>query len=357
MLKLVDGPQTLGRGKIFWSCFIVVLVAALIYPLFADSYDVGNFSYFLIWIFMALGLCLMWGYGGMLSFGQTLFFGIAGYGYGVLAIDMGGGTMTITALILSVLIAMVAAGILGYFMIWGEISGMFFGIVTLSATLVLAFFLGQTAGPEWHIGAARLNGFNGMKGMDPLAIGDFYIEGSALYYLMIALIVIVYTGLRMLVNSSVGNVIVATRENPQRAEMLGYDVRKYQLLTFVIGSGLAGLSGALYTSWGQFITPSSIGLPAAAMPIVWVAFSGRCDLTATLVGSFLLLFGFQTITIYSEQAALVLMGALLLATVMLAPEGFVLGIGKLVVDCWIRRRRRDTGPALAEAGRLQSDET
>ena len=54
-------------------------------------------------------------------------------------------------------------------MIWGGISGMFFGIVTLSATLVLAFFLGQTAGPEWHIGAARLNGFNGMKGMDPLA--------------------------------------------------------------------------------------------------------------------------------------------------------------------------------------------
>lgn len=357
MLKLLDGPQTLGRGKIFWSCFILVLAAALIYPLFADSYDVGNFSYFLIWIFMALGLCLMWGYGGMLSFGQTLFFGIAGYGYGVLAIDMGGGTTTIAALVLSVLIAMIAAGILGYFMIWGGISGMFFGIVTLSATLVLAFFLGQTAGPEWHIGAARLNGFNGMKGMDPLAIGDFYIEGSALYYLMIALIVIVYIGLRMLVNSGVGNVIVATRENPQRAEMLGYDVRKYQLLTFVIGSGLAGLSGALYTSWGQFITPSSIGLPAAAMPIVWVAFSGRGDLTATLVGSFLLLFGFQTITIYSEQAALVLMGALLLATVMLAPEGFVLGIGKLVVDYWIKRRRPDA-PALAEAGRrLQADET
>ncbi|WLA37201.1 branched-chain amino acid ABC transporter permease [Bradyrhizobium elkanii] len=342
MLKLLEGPQTLGRGKIFWSCFLAVLAGALIYPLFADSYDVGNFAYFLIWIFMALGLCLMWGYGGMLSFGQTFFFGIAGYGYGVLAINMGGGTATIAALVLSVVFAMIAAGILGYFMIWGGISGIFFGIVTLSATLVLAFFLGQTAGPEWHIGPARR---------------DFDIEGSALYYVMIALIVIVYIALRMLVNSSVGNVIVATRENPQRAEMLGYDVRKYQLLTFVIGSGLAGLSGALYTSWGQFITPSSIGLPAAAMPIVWVAFSGRNDLTATLVGSFLLLFGFQTITVYSQQAALVLMGVLLLATVMLAPQGFVLGIGKLVVDWWTRRRRRDEAPALADTARLQSDET
>lgn len=336
MLSLVNGPQTSGNGRGFWLTFLIVLAVALIYPVFADSYDVGNFSYFLIWIFMALGLSLIWGYGGMLTFGQTFFFGIAGYGYGVLAIIMGGGTTTIAALILSVLIAAFAAAVLGYFMIWGRISGMFFGIVTLAATLSLAFFLGQTAGPEWHIGGARLNGFNGMKGMDPLTVGDIYIEGTILYYVLIALILIVYLSLRVLVNSRIGNVIVAIREDPQRAEMLGYDVRKYQLLTFCIGSGLAGLSGALYTSWGQFITPSSIGLPAAAMPIIWVAFSGRSDLTATLVGSFLLLFGFQTITIYSQQAALVLMGSLLLGTVMMMPQGFIFGIAQAASRRWWR---------------------
>lgn len=352
MFKLLNGAQTLGRGRVFWLCFLAVLAAALVYPLFADSYDVGNFSYFLIWIFMALGLCLLWGYGGMLSFGQTFFFGVSGYAYGVLAINMGGGSTTILALVLSIGVAMIAAAVLGYFMIWGGINGIFFGIVTLSATLVLAFFLGQTAGPEWRIGSARLNGFNGMKGMDPLTIGDLYLEGSALYYVMVALIVLVYLGLRILLNSRIGNVIVAIRENPQRAEMLGYDVRKYQLLTFSIGSGLAGLSGALYTSWGQFITPSSIGLPAAAMPIVWVAFSGRGDLTATLVGSFLILFGFQTITVYSQQAALILMGALLLATVMVAPQGFVLGIGRLVANGWTRRGGKP-GPAAAS---LRSEE-
>jgi branched-chain amino acid transport system permease protein len=139
------------------------------------------------------------------------------------------------------------------------------------------------------------------------------------------------------------------RENPQRAEMLGYDVRKYQLLTFAVGSGLAGLSGALYTSWGQFITPSSIGLPAAAMPIIWVAFSGRSDLTATLVGSFLLLFGFQTITIYSQQAALVLMGALLLATVMVMPQGFIFGIAQLASGYW--KRRTPKKPRDSQMGR------
>jgi len=253
---------------------------------------------------MALGLCLLWGYGGMLSFGQTFFFGIGGYSYGVLATNFGGGSMTLVALLLALALGALAAMILGYFMIWGRVGGVFFGIVTLSATLVLAFFLGQTAGPEWRIGNARLNGFNGMKGMDPLTIpwfGDsqIYFEGTYLFYLVVALIVLVYLGLRILVNSRFGNVMVAIREDPQRAELLGYDVRKYQLVTFVIGSALAALSGVMYTSWGQFIAPSSIGLPAAAMPIVWVAFSGRSDVMVVLVGSFFILYFFQMITVHS----------------------------------------------------------
>lgn len=314
---------------------MLVLAAALLYPVFADSYGVGNTAYLLAYVFMAMGLCLLWGYGGMLSFGQTFFFGIGGYAYGVLALNFGGGGMTFLALALALALAALAAVILGYFMIWGRVGGVFFGIVTLSATLVLAFFFGQTAGPEWKIGNARLNGFNGMKGMDPLTIPWFegsqiYFEGTYLYYLVVVLIVLVYLALRILVNSRFGNVIVAIREDPQRAELLGYDVRKYQLVTFVIGSTLAGLSGVMYTSWGQFIAPSSIGLPAAAMPIVWVAFSGRSDITAVLVGSFAILYVFQMITVESQQAALVLMGAMMLATVMVAPQGFIVSVSRAI---------------------------
>ncbi|HYZ33821.1 MAG TPA: branched-chain amino acid ABC transporter permease, partial [Crenalkalicoccus sp.] len=334
MLTLLNGPQTLGRGPGFWGAFLVVLVVAAVFPLFGDEFAVGNTAYFLLWVFMALGLCLMWGYCGMLSFGQTFFFGLGGYGYGVLAINLGGqaGT-TFLALALAVGLAAAAAAVLGYFMIWGRIGGVFFGIVTLSVTLALAFFLGQTAGPQWRIGGARLNGFNGMQGMDPLNVpwfgGDtLYFEGPALYWLALGLLVVVYLALRMLVNSRFGNVLVAIREDPLRAELLGYDVRRYQLAAFVIGSALAGLSGALYTSWGQFIAPSIIGVPFAAMPIVWVAFSGRSDLTATLVGTLVFLAAYQTITVYSQQAALVLTGALLLAVVLVAPQGFVIGLAR-----------------------------
>jgi branched-chain amino acid transport system permease protein len=143
------------------------------------------------------------------------------------------------------------------------------------------------------------------------------------------LLVIAYLALRILVNSSFGNVLVAIRENPQRATMLGYDVRKYQLASFVIGSSLAGLSGVLYTTWGQYITPSSMGITAAALPIVWVAVGGRGDLTTTLLGTILLIGGFQALTIYGSQYALVVMGMLLVITVLLAPEGIVMALALL----------------------------
>ena len=342
MFQRLNGPQTLGNGRGFWIGALAVFAVAVAFPAVADPYDVGNFAYFLIWIFMALGLCLMWGYGGMLSFGQTFFFGLGGYGYGVIEINIGaahGGSLA--ALVLAVSVAALAAAILGYFMIYGRIGGVFFGIVTLSTTLALAAFVGQTAGPEWTVGTARLNGFNGMQGMSPLQLPwfgrDIDLEESALYYFLLVLLAATYIGLRLLVNSRFGNVLVAIREDPQRAELLGYDVRRYQLATFVIGSLLAGLSGALYTAWGQFITPSSIGLPAAAMPIVWVAFAGRSDLTATFVGTFVLLFAFQTITIYSEQSALVLMGLLLVATVLFAPRGLMVGVGQSLARYSARR--------------------
>jgi branched-chain amino acid transport system permease protein len=349
LISRLEGPQTLGRGWRFWAGAAVVLALAAIYPLLTDSYTVGNTVYFFNWVFMALGLCLIWGYGGALSFGQTAFFGIAGYAYGVITLNYGADNgLTLWATLVAIAFAGLVAAVLGYFLFFGRISGVFLGIVTLAVTLVLERFMAQTAGPEWHIGAARLNGFNGMNGMPNLTIpwpgedGPLVLAPDLpLYYFVLALLVIVYLALRILVNSSFGNVLVAIRENPERATMLGYDVRKYQLAAFVIGSSLAGLSGVLYTTWGQYITPSSMGITAAALPIVWVAVGGRSDLTATLLGTILLIGGFQALTVYGSQYALVVMGALLVVTVLLAPEGLILALAYLPQRL-IRRRARET---------------
>lgn len=345
LFRSFNGPQTMGNGRGFWIAFIVVVGAAFAYPIGFDPYDVGNTAYFLIWNFAALGLSLMWGYTGILSFGQMAFFGVAGYGYGVIATNLAAtGGITLLSFVAAVAISALFAAILGYFMIYGRVGGVYFGIVTFATTLALAAFMGQTAGPEWRIGSARFNGFNGMGGMPSLEIpwfgGPVPLEGSLLYYAILTMLLVVYLGLRVLVNGRFGNVLVAIREDQQRAELLGYDIRKYQLAVFVIGSALAAVSGVLYTAWGQFITPATMGLPSAAMPIIWVAFSGRGDLTATMVGSFLLLLGFQTLTVYSQQYALILMGLLLLVTVLFVPAGFLAGLGR-----WLqgRVRRRAIG--------------
>jgi branched-chain amino acid transport system permease protein len=156
----------------------------------------------------------------------------------------------------------------------------------------------------------------------------------------LGLVVAVYLGLRILVNSRIGNVFVATRENPERAEMLGYDTRWYQLLAFLIGSSLAGVSGVFYVAWGQFITPATMALPAAAIPTIWVAVSGRQDLTATLVGTLVMLYISQFLALYSLQYALVVLGALLTGVTLFAPSGLVIGTTEIVRNLFVRARRR-----------------
>lgn len=358
-LSLLNGPQTFGSSRGFWATAIAVFLVALLFPLVGDGYTVGNLAYFGVWVFMALGLSLIWGYGGMLSFGQTAFFGLAGYSYGVIAINLGANYgYPVLALFCALVIAAVLAFVLGYFMIYGRITGVFVEIVTLSVTLTFATFLNQTAGPEWRIGRARLNGYNGMTRIPSLSIpwfdGDkITFRGPALYYLVLVMLVLCYLGLRIMVNSRFGNVLVAIRENPERAELLGYDIRRYQLVAFVVGSTLAGLSGVLYTAWGQFIVPAAMALPAAAMPIIWVAVGGRKDLTATLIGTLFVLWLFQTLIVISQQYALIVIGALLLVTILFMPGGYIVWVveNRDAIFNW----RRHRAERLAESRAVASD--
>ena len=257
---------------------------------------------------MALGLCLIWGYGGTLSFGQTAFFGLAGYAYGVITINFGaayGFTLRGGAAVAWCALRLFAA-MLGYFMYLRTHQRRLPRHRHALGDAGLRTLHGADRRPGMADRSARLNGYNGMSGMPPLTLAlvrrraSSCFRTSALYYLVLALLVPVYLGLRILVNSRFGNVLVAIRENPERAEMLGYDVRKYQLGAFVVGGALAGLSGTLYTAWGQYITPSSMSITAAALPIVWVAVGGRSDLTATLIGTLAVLAAFQALTIYRQ---------------------------------------------------------
>lgn len=326
---LVVAMKTAASSKYLSDPMLILILACFFAPMFLSDGGINNFAYCLLWSFGAIGLSAMWGYGGILSFGQTAFFGLAGYCYGVFTINFGDSPVsTWTGVFSALVMCMAFACLLGYMIFYGGIKDVFIGIVTLSVTLVFETFMAQTAGPQWAIGSARLNGFNGMSAMPSLslpAIGaeNILIEGTNFLYLVLTLLVIVYLGTQKLLNSSFGLTLEAIRENPHRAEMLGIDIRQYQLLIFIFGSTLGGLSGILYTVWGSYITPSSMGLTASAMPIIWVATGGRRSLAGAIIATVVLLDLSQELVVYGSQYALVLMGFILLFVVMIAPAGLL----------------------------------
>jgi branched-chain amino acid transport system permease protein len=303
-------------------------LVALCLPLIVDATTSGNLAYCLLWAFGAVGLAAMWGYGGILSFGQTAFFGLSGYSYGIFTLNYGDSWFdSWLGLGAGLVVSVVAAALIGYMIFFGRIKGVFIGIVTLSVTLVLETFMSQTAGPQWAIGEARLNGYNGMGGMPQLTIpwpgGPLTLENKSFYYLVLILLLVVYALMRRLLDGTFGLTLIAIRENPQRAEMLGVDIRRHQWLVFVLGCTLGGLSGALYTIWGSYITPSTMGLTAAAMPVIWVATSGKKTIGGTIIGTALLVWLSQNLAVYGSQYALILLGAILLVVVLAAPEGLL----------------------------------
>jgi ABC-type branched-subunit amino acid transport system permease subunit len=351
MLRLLNGPHDLGRGCGFWSGMGLLAAAFLAYPAVASSFSATNVAYYLLNIPMALGLSLLWGYGGILSFGQVAFYGIAGYTYGIVAgnlQDFAWGTEA------GVLAALLAAGLsaaaFGYFLFYGRVAAWIVPILTLVLALLLSTFLGLTAGYQWRVGDVELGGYNGMTGIPALQIGGFTFQDYAFFYLVVAIVAICYVALRIWVNAHRGQVLIAIREDVLRTELLGYDVRLEQLRVFVLASVLAGISGLLYVQWGNYITPSAMGLQQAALPVIWVAVGGRDSLLAVAIATFLLNQLTYILSSGGNQSALVIVGALLVVVMMFAPEGIIAGLGRLGWLHWLRARRRAVPPGPASAG-------
>lgn len=359
LVRLLEGHQTLGRGLLFWLVAAGAFVGALGFGALADGFAIENSSYFLVWIFMALGLALTWGLTGTMSFGQTAFFGIGGYAYALFSLNWGTNQgMTLLAAVLALLIVALAAGIVGYLIFYGGVKGVLVSIITLALTLGLETFLSQTAGSKWAVGAAELGGFNGINNVPPLSIpwngADVVICGQSFYFVLLSTILVVYLSLRILANSKHGNAMVAVRENPLRAEALGYNVKAILCGSFVLGSILAGISGIAYSTWGQYISPDTMGLSSAALPVIWVAVSGR-DLTATLLGTLLLLALSQGLAVYGNQYALAALGVVLILSVLRCPIGLVETPLR-----WVERsgkaKLRGAGAGLFSASQVHGDE-
>lgn len=331
--RRVEGPNTVGDSRGFWVGFAVVVAALLAYPFLAGSYQASRFSLFFVYAFLGLSLSVVWGYSGVLSFGQVVFFGIAGYTFGVVSVNVPTPLGISTAFLVGILGGAVAAAVLGYFMFYGGVRDVYVTIITLVSTLVLHTFMAQTAGDEWTIGSAALGGFNGMPTIPTLSLGvgpaAVTFDSVSFYYFVLALLVATYLGLRALVNSDYGRVMVAVREDEDRTRMFGYDVRRVKLTVFTIGGALAGLSGVLYASWGNYVSPQVFDLAFASLPVIWVSVGGR----KTLLGAVVATVGIEFVrNSLGGEWAFVAVGALLLVFILGLPGGIVPWVRQTYVE-------------------------
>lgn len=273
---------------------------------------------------LALSLTLVWGQAGIFSFGQAAFFGIGGYAYGAASINFITHTgETISAVGVSAVIAAAASALLGYFMFYGNLGDVYVAIVTLATTLVLFTFFSSTASPSYHIGSALLGGYNGMTGVPPLGYRDSLPLTSAQTFVVTAVFAAaVAISLRVLLRSPFGRIVVAMRENEERTELLGYDVRRYKLAVFTLGGTIAGIAGAGYAAWGQFMNPAVFGLDQAALVVIWVLVGGRRSLLGAFVGVFLIQWLTSSVATSGSLTPFVL-GGVLIAIVLFLPRGLV----------------------------------
>lgn len=313
---------------IFVAALAVAL--ALLAPRLLSMFQVIELSLFASLAVLALSLSLVWGFGGLPCFGQAVFFGLGGYAYAIGAINFGDG---LAALPLALAVPAAFAALLGLWSFWGRLSEVYFGVVTLTLTLILYKLMVGASGPAWQIGSAHLGGYNGLPGLPTLhwpGRAEAPLDPIALFDLALASLAVVYLLLRLLLSSRFGRVLVAVRENPLRAGLLGYDPRLYRLGALVLGGAIAGHAGMLYANWGAFVSPEMFSLATTVQIIAWVLVGGRASLPGAVIGCV----GLQLLQArLGTQQVLdtnLILGGLLVLFVLAMPSGLVPALSGLV---------------------------
>jgi branched-chain amino acid transport system permease protein len=332
-----------------------VVLAALIVPSLASEFEASEWTLWVLYGLLALSFTFIWGHGGIFSFGQAAFFGIGGYAYSVTAINLLPHTNeTISAVLAGALCGAIAAGLVGYFIFYGDVNDVAVAIITLAFSLVLLTVMSGTADPKYHIGSALLGGYNGMVGVPPLTIGlpggtPTVLDYGSMLAVFGIVAGVIAVGVHLLLHRPFGRVVVALRVNELRTLLLGFDVRRYKLATFVLGGAIAGLAGAGYAAWGTYIQPQSVfGLQQAAFVAIWVLLGGRTSLLGAFVGVVLVEKLTSTLGGSGGDSTPIVLGGVLIAVVLLLPAGIV-----PTLQQWARRLvprlRRAPAPATAPA--------
>ena len=329
-----------GWSRELTGTLVVAACAIGILPMLVSTYTL---TVLIIYGMLGLSLGLVWGFGGILCFGQAAFFGLGAYTYAIAAINIGESTVP---MLLAVATPAGFAAVLGAMLFYGRLTDVYLGVITLVVTLILHRFMNATAGSDYVIGNARLGGFNGIPGFQTLNVpGDpsAYVWGESFYYFSAVCLLLVYLLVSVLLRSSFGRIAVGIRENETRATLMGYDVPARKTVMFTAGAAIAGLAGALFANWAEIVTPRLFSLSQSADIIIWCIVGGL----GTRIGPVLGAAGLSYLKFLLGQQDLlhnsVVAGAILVLFVLFLPGG----IAPLLMNAWrlvVRQRPRSRYP-------------
>ena len=338
------------------AVFVVILPLANLAG-FVSDYYLNLFGKYLALAVLALGMDLIWGYMGVLSLGQAIFFGIGAYSIGMHMLLEGSGkgvygepvpdfmvwnqvyqlplfwkpyTSAPVALAAAVLLPAGLAALIGLLTFRRRLRGTYFAILTQAIAFAVWLMFNRNE--------MRLGGTNGLT--DFKSILGFSLSAPAtlrVLYLITALALAAALVLaRWLVRSKTGLVLQAIRDNERRLEFLGYDTSGYKIFVFAISGALAGLAGMLYAPQVGIITPSQIGVLPSLEIVIWVAFGGRGTLWGALLGAVSINWLRSVLTGTYPRLWPIILGGLFVTVIMLFPEG-LLGIGSRLTAVLARR--------------------
>lgn len=291
------------------------LVAVLVFPFIPLGLGIFFGIDLLVLSILALSLDLCWGVAGIICLGQAAFFGAGAYTVAVLNTKVGtsSGLLLLAA---AVAIAAVFALVLGLFLFSGrrDVGLWYLALATLAVTYAAERFVTSTT---------ALGADSGI----PAVIVDFPLVSSwgstSSYYVLAAVLLVVYAGLRVFMRTETGLVLRAMREDPERISFFGYSLFKLRLGVFTASAALAGLAGGLSAITTGFVSSDLLGLGLSTNALLWLIIGGGGVLVGALIGTAVLeILRLQLSTAYPTGWP-VAIGCMIVAFVAILPGGLM----------------------------------
>lgn len=310
----------IARDRNWLLVAALCLAVVVVYPFFADGYELTVVRDALIFGLFAASLDFFWGRTGILCFGHAAFFGIGGYIMALVTLNGAVPFAGLLGLLGAIAGAAVLAAIIGYFLFFGGIRGSYFTIVTLAMGVIC-----QQAAISW---SSVTGGDSGLIGIPPLEfdIAGWHVDLSQdlpSYIFVAAVVTIVVFGLWSISRGRWGTILVAIQDNEVRAAALGHNAPLRLLVTFIISAAVAGLAGALYVCMAGLVAPDLSGLLLSTEVIVWVAVGGRGTLLGPVLGAFFIQRAQQEISSLNPSLWPLVLGCVFVVIVFLLPDGIL----------------------------------